>query len=86
MPRLQYFDVSAHTRIYSQKRGYCKGAFQEEVKEEVKEEVTKEPPGLPKPKPTKTVTTFTDDIANTHIKEIPDIVTHYLRNARVMKA
>ena len=48
--------------------------------------MTKEPPGLPKPKPTKTITTITDDIVNTHIKESPDIVTNYIRNERVMKA
>ena len=48
--------------------------------------MTKEPPGLPKQKPTKTITNITDGIANTHIQENPDIVTNDLRNERVMKA
>ena len=37
-------------------------------------------------RPTKTITHITDDIVNTYIQENPDIVTHYLRNERVMKA
>ena len=75
-----------YINIYSQKRGYCKGAIQEEVKEEVKEETTaevktvKEPPGSPKQKPTKTITNITDDIANTHIKE-----KHWNRNKSFKK-
>ena len=69
-----------------EKRGYCKGTFQEEVKEQVKQEVAKEPPGLPKQKPTKTKTNITEDIVNTYIQENPDIVTNYLRNERVIKA
>ena len=48
--------------------------------------MTKEPPGLPKPKPTKTITTITDDIVNTYIQENPDTVTYHFRNERVMKA
>ena len=79
--------MTQHTlKHIHKKRGYCKGAFQEEVKEEVKKGVTKEPPGLPKQKPTKTITNITDDIVNTHIKENPGTVTDNLRNKRVMKA
>ena len=48
--------------------------------------MTKEPPGLPKQKPTKTVTTITDDIVKTDIQAHPDIVTNYFRNEGVMKA
>ena len=44
------------------------------------------PPGLPKQKPTKTITHITDDIVNTYIQGNPDIVTNYARNERVMKA
>ena len=43
----------------------------------------KEQPGLPKQKPTKTVTNITDDIVNTHIKENLETVTNHLRNERV---
>ena len=42
MIRLWFKYDPAYTKIYSQKRGYSKGAFQEEVKEEVKEELKKE--------------------------------------------
>ena len=56
--------------------------------------MTKEPPGLPKHKPTKTITNITDDRVNMYvciyiyiyIHGNPDIVTNYLRNERVMKA
>ena len=72
--------MAQHTLKYIHKqRGYCKGAFQEEVKEEVEQEVTKEPPGLPKQKPTKTITTITDYIVNTSIQENPDIVTNHFK-------
>ena len=47
--------------------------------------MVKGPPGLKKQKPTKTITTITDDIVNTYIKENPEIVTNYSRNERVMK-
>ena len=47
--------------------------------------MTKGPHGLPKQKPTKTITTITDDIANAY-QENPDIVTNHLRHERVMKA
>ena len=49
----------------------------------MKQETAKQPS---KPKPTKTITTITDDIVNTYIKENPDIVTNHLRNERAMKA
>ena len=60
--------MSQHRLKYiHKKRGYCKGAFQEEVNEEVKEEVKKETAKQPpKHKPTKTITTITDDIVNTY--------------------
>ena len=48
--------------------------------------MTKEPPGLPKQKPTKTITHITDDIVNTYIHENPDTVTNYLKNERGMNA
>ena len=48
--------------------------------------MTKDPPGLPKQKPTKTITNITDDIVNTYIQENPDTVTNQSRNERVMKA
>ena len=57
--------------------------MKEEVEENAKTE--KEPPGLPKQKPTKTIT-ITDDIANANIKENSGTVTNHLRNERVMKA
>ena len=44
-----------------------------------------EQPGLPKQKPTKTITNITDDIVNTYFKENPETVTNHLRNERVMK-
>ena len=51
-----------------EKRGYCKGAFQEEVKEDVKEEIQKDkdrfPPGLTTQKPSKPITHITDEIVN----------------------
>ena len=51
--------MTQHTLTYiHRKRGCCKGALQEEVKDEVKQEVTKQPPGLPKQKPTETITHF----------------------------
>ena len=38
--------------------------------------MTKEPPGLPKQKPTRTITNITQDIVvNTYVAENPDIVT-----------
>ena len=40
----------------------------------------------PKQKPTTTITTITDDIINTYIKESLEIVTNYLRRERVMEA
>ena len=42
--------------------------------------MAKEPPGLQKPKPTKTITTITDDIVNTPINENPNTVTNHPRN------
>ena len=48
------------------RNGYCKGAFQEEEAEEVRKcETIKEQ--TVSAKPTKTITTITDDIVNTHI-------------------
>ena len=93
MSWLQLEHDSPHIKIYSQKenRAYCKGEVKGEVKDEVKEEVKeevenlKEPSGWPKPKPTKTITNITDDIANTYVNENLETVTNYLRNKRVMK-
>ena len=66
-------DMTVHTLTYIHKRrGFCKA----DVKPEP--EKTPEPPE-PKPK-------LTQDIANDHIKENPDIVSNYLRNERAMKA
>ena len=48
--------------------------------------MAKKTPGLPKQKPTKTITNITGDIVNTYIQENPDIVTNHLRNERAMKA
>ena len=46
--------MSVHTLKYIHKKIInCKGTVQEEVNQEVNQEVTKEPPGLPKPEPTK---------------------------------
>ena len=88
MSRLQSFDDPAYTKIYSFiKKGYCKGAFREEVKTEGKTEVKKEkePPGLTKQKPSKPITDITDEIANEYIKENTDTLTNHLRNERLMK-
>ena len=63
MPRLQSFEDSTYSQIYSQKRKDCKGAFQEEVEQET----AKQPPVSAKP--TKTITNITDDIVNTYIKK-----------------
>ena len=65
-----------HILKYIKKRGYCKGALQEEVKDETTTEVktVKEPPGLTKQKPTKTITNITDDIVNTYVKENTQII------------
>ena len=49
----------------------------------MKTETAKQPP---KQKPTKTMTTITDDIVNACIKENLDIATNYLRNERALKA
>ena len=59
-----------YTKIYSQIKGYCKGAFQEESKTETTAEVktVKEQPGLTKQKPIKPLTNITDEIVNTYIK------------------
>ena len=81
--------MTQHTLKYiHKKRGYCKGAFQEESKTEATTEVKtfkeKEPPGLPKQKPTKLITNITYEIVNTYIKANPGTVTNYLRNERVM--
>ena len=73
---------SPHIKIHSQKRGYCKGAVQEEVAEEVKVKANppkEQPPGLTTQKPTKTVTNITDENVNTYIKENHEIVTNCLR-------
>ena len=86
MPRLQFEYDPAYIKLYSQKRGYCKGAFQEEVKSEVKKEVTKEQPGLPKPKPAQPTTNLTNGIVNLYIPEHPEIVSTYLRDERPMEA
>ena len=64
--------MTQHTLKYiHQKRNYCKGAFQEEIKKETKEDVKKEkekePPGLPKQKPSKPPTNLTDDIVRKSI-------------------
>ena len=81
-------NMTQHTfKCIHEKRGYCKGAIQEEVEEETTTEVktVKEPPGLQKQKTTKTMTNITDDIVNAYIKENPETVTNCLRNERVMK-
>ena len=55
MPRLQFKYDPTYIKIYSQKRGYCKGSIQDsktedEVKVKVKENPPREqPPGLAKP-------------------------------------
>ena len=86
MSRLQFKYDPTYTKIYSQKRGYCKGAFQEEVKEEDSEVKTrKRATWITEAEANKTITNITDDIVNTYIKENPEIVTNYLRNERVMK-
>ena len=82
MPRLQHTLNSAYTKIYSQKNDTVKEHFKKKLKNMLKKE--KEPLGLPKQKPTKTITNITDDFVNTYIEENPDTVTNYLRNERVM--
>ena len=79
---MQSFDDSPYTNIFIKKSGYCKGAFQEEEEaEEVRKcETIKEKPVSAKP--TKTITTITDDIVNANIKESTETVTNYLRNER----
>ena len=63
--------MTQHTLKYiHKKRGYCKGAIQEEVKEEVK--VKTNPPreqALGLVKPTKSITNITDEVVNTYIKK-----------------
>ena len=79
MSRLQFKYDPTYINIYSQIRSYCKGAVQE-VKEEVKVKVNSR-----REQPTKSITTITDELVNTHVKENPEIVTNHLRNERVMK-
>ena len=64
--------MTQHTLLYIHKRrGFCKA-----VKEP---ENTPEPEQQPTPK-------ITEEIVNDYIKQIPDIVSTYLRNERSMKA
>ena len=87
MSRLQFEYDPTYINTYSQKSSYCKGTFQEEAKEETTAAVktVNYPPGLPKQKPTKTITNITEDIVNTYVRENPGIVTNYLMNERVTK-
>ena len=61
--RLQPFDDSPHTKIYSWRRGYCKGAFQDEVKEEVQQS-DKRATWITEAEANKKITNITDDIVN----------------------
>ena len=69
--------VHTLTHIHFKKRGYRKGAFQEEEAEEVRKCETIKEENV-SAKPTKTITTIRDDMVNTYIKETPEIATHYL--------
>ena len=67
--------MTVHTLKYIHKRrGFCKA----DVKPEVAPEKTPEPIVQPKP--------ITEDTVNDYIKQNPDIVSHYLRNERILKA
>ena len=79
--------MTVHTLTYiHEKEDIVKEHFKKKLKKKLKKEVTKEPPGLLKQKPTKTITTITDDIVNTYIQENQDIAGNYLRHESVMKA
>ena len=66
-------DMTVHTLKYIHKRrGFCKA--------DVKPEVVPEPIVQPKKK------IVTEAAVNEYIKDIPDIVSNYLRNERAMKA
>ena len=68
-------DMTQHTLKYIHKRrGFCKAAKAPEP-----EKPLPEPVAQPNPK-------ITEDIANHYIKQNPDTVSNYLRNARAMKA
>ena len=59
---------------------YCKAIQESKTEEEVKVKVNQpreQPPGLVKP--TKSITISTDDIANMHPKENPDLITSYFK-------
>ena len=60
--------MTVHTlrKIHSQKSRYCKGAIQESSAEEEDKVNVKQPPGLVKP--TKSITTITEEIVNSYIK------------------
>ena len=64
--------------------------FQKKLNNKLKNKLKKKfkkkgSPGLPKQKPTTTITSITGDIVNTYIKEHPETVTNHLRTERVMK-
>ena len=84
MSRLKFEYDPTHSNIFIKNEAtYCNGAIQESnTEEEIKVNI-KQPLGLVKP--TKSITTITDEIVNTCIKENPDIVTNYLTNERTMK-
>ena len=82
----EHFKKKLKKKFKKQVTKDVRGAGSTSTERGTRPEAPSVPPGLPKQKPTKTITTITDDIVNTYIQEDPDLGTNHLRNERVMKA